>query len=63
MIEQYTEEILNAVKELLADETKSLESLKELIKNKLLLSNTEGFQDGINTAEADRATDAAGMDY
>lgn len=42
MIEQYTDEILNAVKELLADETKSLESLKELIETKLMLVYTEG---------------------
>jgi hypothetical protein len=58
MIEETTNEIMNAIKECIAHDT-PMEDLKVLIKTKL----TEGFQDGLNTAEADRAMEEAGEDY
>jgi methionine salvage enolase-phosphatase E1 len=58
MIEKTTEEILNAVKELIAHDS-TISSLKVLIEKKL----KDVYQDGYNEAEVQRAIDEAGEDY
>jgi hypothetical protein len=58
MIEKTTEEILNAVKELIAHDS-TISSLKVLIEKKL----KDVYQNGYNEAEALRAIDEAGEDY
>lgn len=58
MIEETTNEILNAVKELIAHDH-TMESLRTLVKEKL----ENIYQDGYNEAEAQRAIDEAGEDY
>jgi hypothetical protein len=58
MIEETTEEILNAVKELIAHDS-TISSLKILIEKKL----KDVYQDGYNEAEAQKAIDEAGEDY
>jgi ribose 5-phosphate isomerase RpiB len=59
MIEQYTEEILNAVKLAIADETHELNKVRAVVKEYLQKS----YDFGYNEAEIQRAIDEAGEDY
>jgi ribose 5-phosphate isomerase RpiB len=59
MIEQYTEEILNAVKLAIADETHELNKVRAVVKEYLQKS----YDFGYNEAEIQRAIDEAGADY